>query len=401
MKHNGNISSKNKYTACVSIRSPDEPHKQCLLEAKINEIYCPIHLAQKHNIRYDNRNKNYEIIDNFTDYLITPDDNPIIRKININLLNDISVDRSINRSKYISKVNNTNNSNISDIDKTSTMIEQKFSTVTLNHQENEDDLQIKFLILVNDEKYYNKISKLVGPVFDDICLSEDEQDPITYDPIWILVDGVRKPASTNKYYLFSYIDQNGKIRCFTIFTMYDMIKENNCIHPITTEPINNKDIKRAKKLIRLYKREIGLFNVKNDRNSPEFRVRNRLIVLFKKFHKHSIYFEENWLLSINDCTVLYKIINETRQLISNNIASINSTLKQCDLFNRIKPTASENIDPDFKIRLKEYIVEQWEKLISISDADHNQIPIWIIASGLSFVVPEIKEKYPNLEIMMD
>ena len=57
------------------------------------------------------------------------------------------------------------------------MQEQKASTVENCHKENEDELEIKLLILVNDEEYCDLIPDLIGPVFQDVTVSEDETDP--------------------------------------------------------------------------------------------------------------------------------------------------------------------------------------------------------------------------------
>ena len=65
-----------------------------------------------------------------------------------------------------------------------------------------------------------------------------------------------------------------------------------------------------------------------------------------------------------------------------------------------KAVNNENDEDDSIISLQEYIVTEWEKLIQAADTPQNQIPIWILASGLSFVVPEVKQKFPDLEVML-
>ena len=86
-----------------------------------------------------------------------------------------------------------------------TVKEQRVSTVGTTHQENEDELEIKVLILAN-EANENKWEKLIGPVFHDITVSEDQYDPVTLDSIWITSAtdiAVRVPADVNRYFLFS------------------------------------------------------------------------------------------------------------------------------------------------------------------------------------------------------
>ncbi|XWV25259.1 hypothetical protein QJ856_gp0512 [Tupanvirus deep ocean] len=387
--------NKSVKKTCAAIRSNDEPQFRCLMKTKNGEKYCPMHLVQKNIIDF-----------NFVEDDILDFDQRILEPSKI-ITNDVirilSLD-NLNKSKTTNnKIEPKKNTNI-------TMHEQKVSTIENSMKENEDELEIKLLILANDEEYCDVISKLIGPVFDDITLSEDEQDPVTFDEIWTMKDGIKTAASVNKYYLFSYKDSKDKIRCLTIFTIYSMINENNLIHPVTMEEIPEKDVKRAKKLIDLYQTKLGLFKEDDSNLSPEFKLRNRLTKLFKQFHVHSIYLEENWLLNLDDKSKLYKIIKETEKLVSNNIKTINPTLHGFKVFQKKEPVKKYNkgsklpnpkIDDDDNIfNLQEYIVGEWEKLIQAADTPQNQIPIWILASGLSFVVPEVKQKYPDLEIML-
>jgi hypothetical protein len=387
-----NHSLKKPRKICAAICNPDEPQFRCLMKTKGNEKYCSMHILQKNVMDYnyvdddifDLDQKNLE-----PDKIIT---NELITKISVNNLKVSPIEKK--------------NEIISPLVKSTIMHEQKVSTVKKSFEENEDDLEIKLLILVNDE-YSELISVLIGPVFDDITLSEDEQDPVTYDEFWTIKNDVRVPGAISKYYLFSYIDSQNKIRCLTVFTMYSMINEKNYVHPITMEEIPHKDVKRAKKLINLYQSKLGLFKIDESNLSAEFKLKNRLVKLFKQFHVHSIFFEENWLLQINDKSKLYRIIRETEKLISNNIKSINPNLHNFKIFQKKdlsklqknnKLTAQKIDGQDEICQLHEYIVEEWEKLVAAADTPLNQLPAWILASGLSFVVPEVKQKFPNLEI---
>lgn len=381
--------SKNK---CISIRNHDEPYSQCLLKAKLGEKYCPLHLIQE----------------NVKDFVMTGES--IIEKIpnqmdNTNIINTIipTIDVSNLKNKNIKTPKNKTFSKISKKTNNTIFKEQKVNTILNNHKNHEDDLEIKLLILVNDDEYFEKISELIGPVFNDITVSEDEQDPMTFDSFWEYKNNSKVPSSFNKYYLFSYSDSNNKIRCLTIFTLYNMINDNNFLHPLTMEIIPEKDIIRAKELINLYDTKLNLFDEDQDDITPEYKLKNRINNLFKQFHIHSIYFESNWLTSITDISKLYKIISETEKLVSNNLKIINPNLHGFKIFQRRKKGVAlkkKNEDDSEEIlELKEYIIGEWEQLIKATDNPQNQIPIWIIASGLSFVVPEIKTKFPDLEIM--
>lgn len=371
--------NKSIYNQCASIRSSDEPHLRCLMKTKNGEKYCAMHLCQKYIV-------DYNIVD---DDILELDMK--MSKSEKNIINPIIKKLSLNVQPQPINIKNDSNKEL-------TMHEQKVSTIQNSLKENEDELEIKLLILINDG-YSNTLARLIGPIFQDITLSEDEQDPVTYDVFWLYKDGKKIPSSSiNKYFLFSYTDTKNKIRCFTIFTIYNMLKDNNLIHPITMEEIPDKDIKRAKRLIKLYETKIGLFNENDSNLSPEFKLKNRLTKLFKQFYIHNIYLEENWLLSINNKDKLYRIISETGKLVSNNIKSINPNLHNIQIFQMKKCTKIKSELSVFE--LQEYIVSEWEKLIQAADSPQNQIPIWVLASGLSFVVPQIKQKYPDLEIML-
>ena len=177
---------------------------------------------------------------------------------------------------------------------------------------------------------------------------------------------------------------------------------------------------RAKELIDLYTAKLNLFNCQSDTiMSPEYKLKNKISQLFKRFHIHRIFFEESWLTSITDEDKLFKMIKETDALVKNNIRSINPNAKNIDIFSNIpkrpykiihtkkkKYDSNDSNDEDitdqstYLISLKEFIVDNWEKLIKSADNENNQIPIWIIAHGLSFVVPAVKNKYPDLELML-
>lgn len=358
---------------CTAARAPGLP---CLLPVKNNSMFCPVHAlfhnnkiyTETHNIPSDRTNTEGDYI----------------------LLNQLYKNHEIHKAPL-----NTNKNVLSKISIPNNIAkvvhEQKLSTLDDNYQDNIDTLSIKLLVLVNDDKYYDIIPELIGPVYKDITLSEDDQDPITYDVIWTTKNGIRVPGEISKYYLFSYRDTDNKIRCFTIFTIHDMIKEGNFTHPITLQEIPPYDVDRARRLIKIYDEEIGLFNDHTDL-SPEFKLRNRVVKLFKTFHHNSIYLEEEWLLSITDFVKLKRLIQNTHNLVKNNLSSINPKIKTCSLFSM--PIYSSMLD------LQVHFIQEWEKLISLSDTPNNQIPIWIPVIALAEFTPMIKQKYPNINAMI-
>lgn len=402
---------------CQSIRSKTQPNLRCLFNAKNGNKYCPLHLIQNNIIDFNPKNEEFfsTVTDNNNEH---PQNtiNPIYKQINLDTINSIGIKTFV--TKDLNKKDNgkdkttgikkkiKNSKSVS----SKMLHEQKVTTIADSYQNTEDDLEMKLLILINNEENLEKISKLIGPAFNDLTLAEDNEDPVTYDQFWTVENGIKKPSGINRYFIFSYIDSNDKIRCFTIMSINDLISRNNLEHPITMEKIPEEDIIRAIELIDFYKKEIGLFNSSNMEISREFQIKHKLSNLFKKFHVHSIYLEENWLLDITNLSNLDKIIHETNKLISNNLVSINPNLKTFDLFkkkftvnsskNKKILETDSNTTKETYIDAQWYIVEQWEKLIELADNINNQIPIWVLILGLSYVVPEIKQKFPDLEIML-
>jgi len=424
---NDTPSPKNRLTMtrCASVKNANEKHSQCLFGAE-GFMYCPLHQSQSNQIDFQDvvHEINQEILPwssqaiDRTPVQLMPDKqphNPVVWQLSLNSLktNQTSATTDPNIDPDISSHAKTTYGKKKPPPgkgKTTTLKEQKTSTVVDNYNTEETDLEIKLLILVNDEEYTEKIPKMIGPVFNDVCLSEDEVDPITFDPIWRCLDGLtRLPASFNKYYLFSYLDSKGKIRCFTIFTLRELLESESVIHPITMDPIPPEAIKRGKKLVEIYSSKLGLFrDVDESSLSPEYKLKNRINKLFAKFHTHSIYLEDTWLMNLEDINDLYKIIRETGKLVTSNWGSIkpNSKLPMLFQWKRYSKAKAKNEKPDptcgssDPMEIKEYIVTQWEALITHTNDPRNQIPIWIIASGLSFVAPEVKQKYPDMEIML-
>lgn len=358
---------------CASIRTLQTPQYQC--NFMTTEKYCSLHQAYATQIDYlpEADRNNYD-----TNKNIVKTKNPLLVKYNTS---NIIADKYKLSKLFETDVSNKKKDN-------NILNEEHVSTMKNNFKEGEADLEIKLLILVNEDA--SLVKNLIGPCFDDVTLSEDQEDPITLDPIWIISNKIKQPANINRYYLFSYLDSHQKIRCMTLFTIKDLIDSNNLNHPITCEAIPEEAINRATQLIELYSSKLGLFSTDLSKATPEFILKTKLTQLFSKFHIHSIYFEINWLLSINDKNKLLQIIDNTRNIVNNNADIISKNFNKNSLFKQISGDS---------LKLKEYIVSQWEQLINYNP--QNQLLIWIIASGLSNTVPEIKQKFPDLEVMMN
>lgn len=324
---------------CKSIKSSSEPNLPCLLKTKNNNKYCALHMLNKNNIDFKESNKK-----------------PIIK-----------LNKKKKAEDCLVKKENIQGS----------LVEiKKENKLTKYIEDNDSLLDMKLLILQNEN--IDELSNLIGPIFYDLTLSDDDIEPITYDAIWILKDNVKIPGSINKYFLFSYLDSKNKIKCLSIFSIYDMYLLNKYVHPITLEEIPEEAINRCKKLIKLYISKINLFEKEI---TPELKIKNNLNSLFNKFHIHSIFFEENWIINITKENDVIKIIKETHKLIKNNL-TVNIKL-------------SDDLNKDLN-DLKLLLIDEWNQLFQ-SDP-RNQTSIWIIGASMYSVIPEVKTKYPNLLI---
>lgn len=221
-----------------------------------------------------------------------------------------------------------------------------------------------------------QIQQFVGPVYNDLTVSADEYDAITFDQF--LVNG--KPVFDDISMLFSYIDTNGDVRCFTLYSVHHMASTNNWIHPTTLIALAQEDIDRASTMLNTYQC-IAMPILAVDDETTTFR--KKLVMFFKQFHQFNINFEPEWLISITKIENLVKIINDSKNLMRTNT----NWKEYFDLTNIKLVTA---------FSYQQYILDQWQKLFSVCDYVKNQICIWLIIIPFMQFIPDIKLKYPGI-----
>ena len=380
-------------TKCKSIRSKSESHLRCTLRAAPDSDFCPLH--EINPISYIPSLADTAVNTLMADEqaYVNPSDRVVrVSDVKKEKLTLFGLKTAVKKSEGNSKI-------------TSSSSDKKVSTLNDNFIENEEQLEVKLLILTNE--YSDQLKELIGPVYDSLLLSEDDTDPISGDEIWTYEDGEKVPGTINKFYLFSYLDSNSKIRCFTVFTLKMILDKNDYKHPFSSEPIPESEIARGKRLVDFYHEKIDLFNETPCNSSPEFILENRIIKLFKTFEaKHTIFFERSWLLNMNSLDSLKKVIVETEKILRNNLqAIVTDRAISSDIF-----ATSMNISKISNIQrnpfsYKEYIVESWEFLISKTCGGDltspNQAAIWMIALGLLPLVPEIETKFPGIRLMLN
>ena len=202
-----NVNTNFKTGRCSSIQNKLEPQNRCLFAAKLGEKFCPLHLLETNPIIY-----NGDIVEIPTVRVIEPTPiNPIIITTKITppvvLTDDQSDDMS---KKYARSQKAIKHSGKKPVKKSDIIYEHKSEIVKQNYDDTEAEMEVKLLIMVNDEEYVDKIPALIGPAYADITLSDDDVDPITLDPIWYTTTNGRVPAQINKYFLFSVLKIAGR-----------------------------------------------------------------------------------------------------------------------------------------------------------------------------------------------
>lgn len=343
---------------------------RCNFLAIADSDFCLLHI-KKANLK-----KSIDVVD-FNDI-----DKVSNKKKIENIFHKFDFEKKLNRQKNIADSKPKTTDNIIE--------EEQVDNVIAATNEDNNTLETKLLILSNDDEYADILPTLLGPGFSDITKSDEQFDPVTYDEFWSSDPNnpeIRVPGTHSKYYTFSYLDDNNKIIMFSIYTIYSIITSGKYQHPVTTKNLPEEAIQRATQLIDIYKNKLGLFAEDDNNNTLEFQLKKRINNLFMKFHKYSIYLEDKWLLQISSVSNLEKIAKDTQKLFLHNKGNIQSD----NIF-------TQKLSADL-LEAKKYIVGQWEIIDSVF-GDNNQLPAWIIAGGMMAEVPEIKEKYPSLDTMI-
>ena len=363
---------------CLSIASIEEPSIRCPHKRKMNSEFCPIHSLDKNVIKF-----------------VEPNEDDVEYVCSTNML-----------VKMIDVTQNFTKTNKSNVASTSNDIILSTPQKAFDDKEDaEGDLNVKIVIMLNQEGYKDELPLLIGPVFKDVTLSYDEYDPITFDTFWTLENGKKIPSqSINRYLLFSYYDKASRLRCLSIFTIHDMFSRDDYTHPVTEEVMSDTDVNRARRLLEIYDKRLQLFKL-DEKTLSEETIKAKTLKLFKRFNQISIYLDDKYFTNINNLLFLEKIAATTSNLVKNNIHHItsnpNSLLNICNfsIKNKYMSYTNETEKKNRILMYKDQILNDWTKIISVADNPDNQIPYWIITLGLASVVPEIRQKYPDIEII--
>jgi hypothetical protein len=258
--------------------------------------------------------------------------------------------------------------------------------------EREQMVHIRTLLFMRN----NPVRELVGPVFDDITVSEDDQDPVAMNCVYWIADatGKRTPcAGVNKFFLFSYVDSKNKVRCLSINTIYDMINNSMTTHPMTQEEISQSDISRARQMIAALTK-INYFET--DKELGPQKINSMTLELFHRFEIQGIVMETPWFTGL-DIHYVAKLNKDLQVLVKQNLQAIDPSRK-ANLFNPFEYDPNNPKSEDLA-RLQALLLIDMNDLLDLSKNKNNKIPYYIILGALSNIHPVVKERFPELQWM--
>ena len=229
--------------------------------------------------------------------------------------------------------------------------------------------KISILRTLHNETY---LKGLIGPVYDDITLCENSHDPITFDIFWENRNGTRYQIYNPEhvYLLFSYID-NEKIKCVTIWTLYEYLEIKPDFFDIYP---------KAKEFLDLYI-NIGFFS---ENVNECIRDLNKMIRVLKKY---DFYYEIEWFEKM-DINLLKNMINK----YVNDLQRINISQNNKKILIDITKNLSKSIDYEYCCQC---LVNFFTNLIDmIDDESKKKYECYNLTKMLGDICKEVRDKYP-------
>jgi hypothetical protein len=192
--------------------------------------------------------------------------------------------------------------------------------------------------------------------------------------------------------------ERNKIRCFTIYTMYDMLAAGIYKHPCSQESFPDEALERANKIFKLYSSKFGIF-AEDLGDLTEFKVRSHAINLFNKFRPHA-HIDPDHFMKLKSRYLVNKLISQFNTLIAQNLVIVNPKLKVSDIkiFKWSMKSDSENM-----LEAQNHLLNDMETLLTLSEIPppNNPLLIWLIVGAMGKVIKEIAEKYNINDIFIE
>jgi hypothetical protein len=227
------------------------------------------------------------------------------------------------------------------------------------------------------KKLYKNYKKTFPNDFDYLD-SVDDRDPITLNKFWIIKDNKKKFIYEKPDELVLYIDENNQCRCLEKNTIKYLKTYKIFNHPITGKPIP--------------KNILDKFNIININKNKS--IKDKCLSVFNKFTNLSIFIDYNKFLNLN-MESLKKLNYEIKDFYYQNISLENRIKIDKKDGNKIfKLNNNQFNDKDIKY-IQNYLLNQIEILLTCPNENIKYMLNYIVVGGLSLVIPEIKEQYPD------
>jgi hypothetical protein len=275
----------------------------------------------------------------------------------------------------------------------------KLTSPIYKYLKEENEKMHKEDVIFDDSKILHLIKNIQGPMGTNYLKSKDNKDMISQEDIWVLLDGEKKPSDDiPKYKLFSYTDSNKMVRCFNIESIKGFIDNNHkIVHPITKEDIDDKDINRAKEMIKILQDSNILEKKVDDNVLTEQKIKNMAFNIFQKFSLMSIFIDSEWFLSLNTDNLL-KLNYELKDFYDNNVDDESKKIMVPNDGNAFQYSKEELNSKTNKshLEIQNYLLINIDKVISASeDEAMKNLGNYLMIGGLAVVCPEIRKCYPD------
>ena len=206
--------------------------------------------------------------------------------------------------------------------------------------------------------------------------SLDDKDPVTLELFWLIENNTKKLVYKDLDNLVYYKDKLNNVRCFEKTSLEHLKAYNITKHPVTGDEIPE-----------------DIFNlISNIPLESNKTIEQKALEVFQLFTYLSIFIDYNLFVELND-TKINKLYYETKDFYYENI-SINDREKieqGTKIFSKAINVFNE-LSLDEK---KDYLLCDIKKLLQVEDESLKFMINYIVLGGLSIVIPQIKNDYPD------
>ncbi len=238
-------------------------------------------------------------------------------------------------------------------------------------------------------RVYSLLKKQYDEYFPDNYTyldSIENMDPVSLQNIWIMKNGIKEFIYPKPENLIFYKDNNNNVNCFEKETIQYFKHHKINTHPVTLDIIP-----------RYIFDQVDDIDGKNKDELLITTISQKALTIFQIFHNISIFINHEDFVNLNN-DELDKLYYETLDFFNKNIPEehqeiirLNGNEAGKDIFNML-PIVFKDLEFENK---QNYILDCFEFALNYKDENVIHMINYIILGGLSLVIPEIKEAYPD------